>query len=144
MQYIVPVHNNRRCYKLMREPCNIKDSNAVAIVDIVRGKSGDKDTKEADDVHSNNVTDRFEVICPVPALMATWLSKFLKSLRKSNNQGETIGFVWVLENLESILEFYFGLFPGMESPGKRPLLLESSGNLLNSAKKYEVYRRQLQ
>ena len=107
MQYIVPVHNNGRCYKLMREPCNIKDSNAVAIV---RGKSGDKETKEADDVHSNNVTDRFEVICPVPALMATWLSKFLKSLRKSNNQGETIGFVWVLENLESILEFCFDIF----------------------------------
>ena len=27
-------------------------------------------------------------------------------------------------------------------PGKRPLVLESSGNLLNSAKKYEVYERQ--
>ena len=28
------------------------------------------------------------------------------------------------------------------SPGKRPLVLESSGNLLNSTKKYEVYGRQ--
>ena len=28
------------------------------------------------------------------------------------------------------------------SPGKRPLVLESSGNLFNSAKKYEVYGRQ--
>ena len=25
-------------------------------------------------------------------------------------------------------------FPGLESPGKRPLVLESSGNLLNLAK----------
>ena len=51
------------------------------------------------------------------------------------------GFVRVLENLESpgILLWHF---PGLESPGKRPLVLESSGNLLNSAKKYEVYERQ--
>ena len=43
-------------------------------------------------------------------------------------------FVWVLENLESpgILWWHF---PGLESPGKWTLLLESSGNLLNSAKK---------
>ena len=25
-------------------------------------------------------------------------------------------------------------FPGLESPGKKPLVLESSGNLLNSAR----------
>ena len=31
-----------------------------------------------------------------------------------------------------VLEFYYG----------RPLVLESSRNLLNSAKKYEVYERQ--
>ena len=51
---------------------------------------------------------------------------------------EQAGFVQVLENLESpgILLWHF---PGLESPGKRPLVLESSGNLLNSAKKYEVY-----
>ena len=51
------------------------------------------------------------------------------------------GFVRVLENLESpgILLCHF---PGLESPGKRSLVLESSGNLLNSAKKYEVYGRQ--
>ena len=44
------------------------------------------------------------------------------------------GFVQVLENLESpgILLWHF---PGLESPGKRPLVLESSGNLLNSTKK---------
>ena len=63
-------------YKLMRDPSNIKDSNAVAIV---RGKSGEKETQQADDVHPNNVTDRFEVIGHVPALMAVWFkSKFLK------------------------------------------------------------------
>ena len=51
------------------------------------------------------------------------------------------GFVRVLENLESpgILLCHF---PGLESPGKRPLVLESSENLLNSTKKYEVYGRQ--
>ncbi len=39
----------------------------------------------------------------------------------------------VLENLESpgILLWHF---PGLESPGKRLLVLESSGNLLNSSK----------
>ena len=43
------------------------------------------------------------------------------------------GFVQVLENLESpgILLWHF---PGLEIPGKRPLVLESSGNLLNTAK----------
>ena len=43
------------------------------------------------------------------------------------------GLVWVLENLESpgILLWHF---PGLESAGKRPLVLESSGNLSNSAK----------
>ena len=41
------------------------------------------------------------------------------------------GFARVLENLESpgILLWHF---PGLESPGKRPLVLESSGNVLNS------------
>ena len=47
------------------------------------------------------------------------------------------GFVRVLENLESP-GILFWHFPGLESPGKRPLVLESSGNLLNSTKKYEV------
>ena len=43
------------------------------------------------------------------------------------------GFVRVLENLESP-EILFWHFQGLESPGKRPLVLESSGNLLNSTK----------
>ena len=51
------------------------------------------------------------------------------------------GSVRVLANLESpgILLWHF---PGLESPGKRPLVLESSGNLLTQLKKYEVYGRQ--
>ena len=51
------------------------------------------------------------------------------------------GFVRVLENLESpgILLWHF---PGLESPGKWLLVLESSGNLFNSSKKYEMYGRQ--
>ena len=50
------------------------------------------------------------------------------------------GLVSVLENLKSP-GILFWHFPGLESPGKRPLVLESSGNLLNSTKKYEVYGR---
>ena len=51
------------------------------------------------------------------------------------------GFVRVLENLESpgILLWHF---PGLESPGKKPLVLERSGNLSNSTKKYKVYGMQ--
>ena len=51
------------------------------------------------------------------------------------------GFVRVLENLESpgILLWHFS---GLESPGETLLVLESSGNLLNSSKKYEMYGRQ--
>ena len=50
------------------------------------------------------------------------------------------GFVWVMENLES--PGILCHFPGLESPGKMPLVLESSGNLLISTRKYEVYGRQ--
>ena len=55
---------------------NINDSSAVAIVreNLARRKI----TQQTDDVHPNNVTDRFEVIGHVPALMATRLSKLLK------------------------------------------------------------------
>ena len=38
------------------------------------------------------------------------------------------GFVQVLENLESP-GILFWHFPGLESPGKRPLVLESPGNV---------------
>ena len=50
-------------------------------------------------------------------------------------------FVQVLENLESPGILLWN-FPGLEILGKRPLVLESSGNLLNPTKKYEVYGRQ--
>ena len=43
------------------------------------------------------------------------------------------GFIRVLENLQSPGILLWN-FPGQESPGKRPLVLESSGNLLNSTK----------
>ena len=43
------------------------------------------------------------------------------------------GFVRVLENLESP-GIWLWHFPGLESPGKKPLVLESPGNLLNSTK----------
>ena len=49
------------------------------------------------------------------------------------------GFVQVLENLESP-GMLFWHSPGLA--GKRPLVLESSGNMLNSTKKYEVYEKQ--
>ena len=43
------------------------------------------------------------------------------------------GFVQVPES-PGILLWHF---PGLSSPGKRPLVLESFGNLFNLAKKYE-------
>ena len=54
---------------------------------------------------------------------------------------DVTGFVQVLENLESpgILLYHF---PGLESPGKRLLVLENSGNLFSSSTKYEMYGRQ--
>ena len=59
--------------------------------------------------------------------------------QSSHKQGT--GFVLVLENLESpgILLWHF---LGLESPGERLLFLDSSGNLLNSNKRYEMYGRQ--
>ena len=56
------------------------------------------------------------------------------TLSQSSNTFAMAGFVRVLENLESpgILLWHF---PGLESPGKSLLVLESSGNLFNSSKK---------
>ena len=51
------------------------------------------------------------------------------------------GFVRVLENLESPGIFLWHL-PGLESPGKWLLVLESAGNLLSSSEKYKMYGRQ--
>ena len=78
----------RDLHKLMREPSKINDSNAVAIL---MGKSGENETQQADDVHPNNVTDRFKIIGLVPALMAIkQVSKGAYKLRKSNNQGKRV------------------------------------------------------
>ena len=75
-------------------------------------------------------------------LFITKIYMALLTFFKSNSDGclcssitikQLPGFVQVLENLESpgILLWHF---PGLESPGKRPLVLQSSGNLLNSTK----------
>lgn len=72
------------------------------------------------------------------------------SNRLSNERGNFVfnkaallnpGFARILKVVESpeILLWYF---PGLESPGKRILVQESSGNLLNSSEKYGIYGRQ--
>ena len=50
------------------------------------------------------------------------------------------GFIQVLVNLESsgMLLWHFS---GLESPEKRLLIHENSGNLLKSSKKHEMYGR---
>ena len=75
-----------------------------------------------------------------PCLSLAWLFSFSFHLTLTE-QGESkswslllSGFVRVLENLESP-GILWRHFLGLESPWKRPLVLESSGNLLNSAKK---------
>ena len=65
-------------------------------------------------------------------------ARLCKTAFGGTDENSITGFVRVLES-PGILLWHF---PGLESPGKRPLVLESSGNLLNSAKKYEVYGRQ--
>ena len=65
-------------------------------------------------------------------------ARLCKTAIGGTGENSITGFVRVLES-PGILLWHF---PGLESPGKRPLVLESSGNLLNSAKKYEVYGRQ--
>ena len=67
-----------------------------------------------------------EIRCPFHIPTLEHCTLFLSPLR------DRVLRVW--ENLEStgILLWHF---PGLESPGKRPLVLESSGNLLNSTKK---------
>ncbi|KXJ13245.1 hypothetical protein AC249_AIPGENE7030 [Exaiptasia diaphana] len=60
-------------YKLMREPDNVKDSNAVAVVKEKSGEVAPPSTSTANS-HPNNVTDKFEVIGHIPKLMAIWIS----------------------------------------------------------------------
>ena len=62
-------------------------------------------------------------------IICTFVLKYLEHI----NYMLEPGFVRVLENLESP-GILFWHFPGLESSGKRPLVLESSGNLLNSTK----------
>ena len=56
----------------------------------------------------------------------------LSAIQPLNNWGQSVnsGFVQVLES-PGILLWHF---PGLESPGKGLLVLESAGNLLNSVK----------
>ena len=63
--------------------------------------------------------------------MGTWAICCPTKVEKAYATMPIAGFVRVLENLESpgILLWHF---PGLESPGKKPLVQESSGNLLNS------------
>lgn len=61
-------------YRLKREPQNIKDSNAVAIV----RETSESTEKEPSQCHPNILNENFEVLGHVPRLMALWLSKFLK------------------------------------------------------------------
>ena len=82
-------------------------------------------------------TVEYSVVCRRSKFCAVWYyTSFFSSIIRLK-----AGFVRVLENLESpgILLWHF---QGLESHGKRPVVLESSGNLFNSTKKYEVYGRQ--
>ena len=75
-------------YRLMREPNNIKDSNAVAIV---REKSGQEETLQIVDAHPNNLTGKFRSYWSCPKTyghMVKQVSQEAYELRKSHNQGE--------------------------------------------------------
>ena len=85
-------------YKLMHERSNINDSNAVAIL---RSKSSEE-TQQADEVHPNNVTDRFEVTRHVPVLMTMRLSEFLKrptNCAKVVIKGKRVNRRWLLSRV---------------------------------------------
>ena len=68
-------------YKLMREPTNIMDSNAVAIV----RESGQTEIQPG--IHPSTLSNNYEVIGHIPKLMATWVSKFLK---RPTNTGKAV------------------------------------------------------
>ncbi|XP_048585043.1 uncharacterized protein LOC125567957 [Nematostella vectensis] len=75
-------------YKLMREPTNIKDTNAVAIV----RKKADKTVMNGDG-HPNTLVDDYEVIRHIPKLMSTWVTKYLK--RPTNCEKVVVKGKWV-------------------------------------------------
>ena len=75
---------------LKREPNNIVDENAVAVVQLkilsanqesVHSLAGKRTG------HPNEVTDLMEVVGHVPKLMAVWLTKFLK---RPTNSGKVV------------------------------------------------------
>lgn len=81
-------------YLLKREPNNMNDSNAVAVVQAAKEKTDMPDQVQKplemaakQTLHPNNLTDQFDVIGHVPKLMATWLTKFLK---RPSNSGKAI------------------------------------------------------
>ena len=89
----------------------------------------------------NDLTYQCRIVCTALAnfpcrhepISAEWAS--LRTVPATGvlcvREWKATGFEGVLENLESP-EILLWHFPGLESPGKRPLVLESSGNLLNS------------
>ena len=72
------------------------------------------------------------------------LSLMLFKMQRSTRMAISTGFVRVLENLENLESPGISLrhFPGLESPGKRLVVLESAGNLLDLSKKCEMYGRE--
>ena len=63
-----PILGDTRIYRLMREPTNEKDVNAVAVL---RPNPDQVQTKRAVDLHPNILNKEFEVTGHVPKLMAT-------------------------------------------------------------------------
>ena len=70
----------------MREPGNIMDPNAVAIVREMSDKI-EPQTGAVENLHPNTLADKHEVIGHIPKLMATWVGKFLK---RPTNSGKVV------------------------------------------------------
>lgn len=86
--------NAEDAFLLTREPNNMNESNAVALVQAAKEKTVMSDQVQKplkmaakQTMHPNNLTDQFDEIGHVPKLMATWLTKFLK---RPSNSGKTI------------------------------------------------------
>ena len=77
-------------FELKREPQNKKDTNAVAVARQKRKsrstRSVCRKTASKPYFHPNAMMDNYEVIGPVPKLMA-WLTKFLK---RPTNSGKVV------------------------------------------------------
>ena len=84
------VPNNGDECNLKREPRNVKDQNAVAVIRTVQngGSNGTSLSQASHHVHHpNEMTDDFQVIGHVPKLMALLPTKFLK---RGTNTGKAI------------------------------------------------------